>query len=63
VKQTIGGFRDSGDGYRVQAKNGRDLGYFGSDVFKSIVFEIRFGEHLNRTVSVPYKSTILKRQR
>ena len=38
----IAGFRNSGMGCRVHAADGRDLGYFGSDVCDSITFEIRF---------------------
>jgi hypothetical protein len=44
VKKTVGGFRDSGDGYRVQGEDGTDLGYFGPEMYKGIVFEIRFGK-------------------
>ena len=35
----IGGFREDGVGYRVVKTDGRDLGYFGPDRYKSIIFE------------------------
>jgi hypothetical protein len=44
VERGIGRFRDSGRGYRVQARNGRDLGFFGPDEYKRIVFDIQFGK-------------------
>ena len=44
VKRTVGRFRDCGRGYRVQSTHGRDLGFFGPDVYRSIVFEIRYGK-------------------
>jgi hypothetical protein len=44
VKQIVGRFRDSGDGYRVQSEDGTDLGFFGPGVYRSIIFEIRYDE-------------------
>ena len=41
-EHVIAGFRNSGMGCRVQAVDGRDLGYFGPEVCESIVLEIRF---------------------
>ena len=43
VVHPVSAFRDSGDGYRVQAEDGTDLGYFGPEEYDSIIFEIRFG--------------------
>ena len=54
VIHRVGAFRDCGDGFRVLAEDGVDLGFFGPDVYSSIVFEIRFGKA---------KSSVLSRER
>lgn len=43
-EHAIAAFRDSEEGCRVQADDGRDLGYFGPDECRSITVEIRFGD-------------------
>jgi hypothetical protein len=40
----IAGFRDSKMGCRIQADDGRDLGYFGPEHCRNIVVEIRFDD-------------------
>ena len=34
----IGGFREDGRGYKVQDTKGKELGYFGPDKYKDLVF-------------------------
>jgi len=44
TQQYIGQFSESGLGYRVIAEDCMDLGYFGPEMYDSIIFEIRY-EH------------------
>jgi len=43
-EHVIAGFRDSKRGCRVQADDGRDLGYFGPEICQSIIVEMRFDD-------------------
>jgi hypothetical protein len=45
----IAGFRNSAKGCRVHAADGRDLGYFGPEICRSITFEIRFDNRPTKT--------------
>ena len=47
----IGAFRDSKQGCRALADDGRDLGYFGAEQCQSILIEIRFDDSVSNQAS------------
>ena len=54
--QAIGGFVESGAGFSVKKEDGRELGYFGPDLYESIVFEVRFENDDSSVKTPPPKS-------